>query len=180
MSKKAMNASLKSLIVLFSICLIIAVLMAAINQITAPRIAAAEREAEQKALRAVLPEAEEFLQVEGTYADSVASVWRASNGSGYAVMLSAKGYDSSKPMSIAVGFDENGALLACRVVSASGETKGIGTKVTSESFLGQFVGKDEALDGVDTISGATISSSAFINAVRDAFNAVKQVREVEA
>ena len=160
MSKKQMNTSVKSLIVLFSICLIVAVAMAAINQVTAPKIAEAEAEAEQEALRQVLPAAEEFLRVEGEFAESIASVWRASDGCGYAVMLAAKGYDSSKPMSIAVGFDEEGPLLSCRVVSASGETSGIGTKVCDESFLNQFVGKDEHLDGVDAISGATISSSA--------------------
>lgn len=180
MSKKKMNTSMKSLIVLFSICLMIAVAMAAINQITAPKIAEAEAAAEREALRTVLPKAAEFIQVEGEYAESVASVWRASDGCGYAVMLSAKGYDSSKPMFIAVGFDTEGTLLACRLVSASGETSGIGTKVGEESFLNQFVGKGESLEGVDTISGATISSSSFIESVKDAYDAVKAAKEVGA
>ncbi len=180
MKAKRMNASLKSLIVLFSICLVIAVAMAAINEITAPKIAAAEAAAEQAALQKVLPEAEGFEQVEGDYAETVASVWKATNGCGYAVMLSAKGYDSSKPMSVAVGLDGEGRILSCFVVSASGETTGIGTKVTEESFLSQFAGKDEALTGVDAISGATISSSAFIDAMSDAFDAVKLAKEVDA
>ncbi len=178
MKDKKMNASLKSMIVLLSICLVIAVAMAAINEITAPKIAAAAEAAEQEALRAVLPEADGFEPVEGEYPESVSAVWRASNRCGYAVMLSAKGYDSSKPMSIAVGFDEEGTLLSCSVVSASGETTGIGTKVTESSFLEQFVGKDETLSDVDAISGATISSSAFIHAVEDAFAAVKHALEV--
>ena len=41
MSKKKMNTSIKSLIVLLAICLVIAVAMAAINLITAPKIAEA-------------------------------------------------------------------------------------------------------------------------------------------
>ncbi|MBE6547112.1 MAG: FMN-binding protein [Ruminococcaceae bacterium] len=180
MSKKKMNASLKSLIVLLSICLVIAVAMAAINMVTAPKIAEAEKQAEQEALRWVLSDAVEFEAVDGTYAESVDAVYRDTAGNGYAVMLSAKGYDSSNPMRIAAGFDADGRLLGCAVVSASGETSGIGTKVTEEDFIGQFGGGRSDLDGVDTISGATISSTAFLNAVQDAFDAVRLAKEVDA
>ena len=177
MSEKNKNASLKSLVVLCSICLIVATLLAAIYSITAPRIAADEARAEREALQSVLPEAVDFLRVEGDYPDTVKSVWRDTGGCGYAVMLSVKGYDSSKPMSVAVGFDGNGAVRECRVVSALGETVGIGTRVMDKSFLDQFVGKDHTLDGVDTISGATISSSALVRAVSDAAYAVMTVKE---
>lgn len=179
MSEKKMNTSVKSLIVLLAICLIIAVAMAAINLVTAPKIAEAERQAEQKALREVLAAAE-FETVAGEYAESVDAVYRDTAGSGYAVMLSAKGYDSSNPMQIAAGFDADGRLLKCVVVSANGETSGIGTKVTEESFLSQFSGARSDLDGVDTISGATISSTAFVKAVEDAFAAVRLAKEVDA
>lgn len=175
--KKKQKGAMKSLIVLFAICLVIAVAMAAVNLVTAPKIAEAEAAAEQEALKTVLADADEFVAVEGDYAESVSAVYRASNGCGYAVMLAAKGYDSSKPMSIAVGFDTKGQLVGCHVVSASGETSGIGTKVTEDAFLAQFVGKDAALEGVDAISGATISSTAFIDAVRDAFSAVVIAKE---
>lgn len=172
MTKKKMNLSLKSLIVLLSICLVVAVLMAAINALTAPKIDEANAKAEQEALSAVLPEATEFEKLEGEYPATVTALYRDKGGAGYAAMLSAEGYDSSKPMTIAVGFDAEGKILAVEVVSVSGETSGIGTKVEGENFLSQFVGKDRTLDGVDTISGATISSSAFKNAVRDASEAV--------
>lgn len=180
MSEKKMNTSVKSLIVLLAICLIIAVAMAAINLVTAPKIAEAERQAEQEALRDVLADAVGFETVVGDYAESVDAVYRDTAGSGYAVMLSAKGYDSSNPMQIAAGFDADGRLLKCVVVSANGETSGIGTKVTEESFLSQFSGARSDLDGVDTISGATISSTAFVKAVEDAFAAVRLAKEVDA
>ena len=172
MTKKKCNVSLKSLIVLLSICVIVAVLMAAIHALTAPKIEEANARAEQEALSAVLPEATEFEKLEGDYPETVTALYRDKGGAGYAAMLSAKGYDSSNPMTIAVGFDAEGKILAVQVVSANGETSGIGTKVTGEGFLSQFVGKSSSLDGVDTISGATISSSAFMNAVRDASEAV--------
>ncbi len=180
MSEKKMNTSVKSLIVLLAICLVIAVAMAAINLVTAPKIAEAEKQAEQEALREVLADAVEFEAIAGEYAESVDAVYRDTAGSGYAVMLSAKGYDSSNPMRIAAGFDTDGRLLRCAVVSASGETSGIGTKVTEEGFLAQFGGGRSDLSGVDTISGATISSSAFLEAVEDAFEAVRLLKEVDA
>ena len=84
------------------------------------------------------------------------------------MLLAASGYDSSNPISIAVGFDKDGNITKCHVISCTGETSGIGTKVKGESFLSQFDGKGD-MGGVDTISGATISSSAFLSAVEDAF-----------
>lgn len=171
-NKKKMNSSLKSLIVLLSICLVVAVLMASINALTAPKIEEANQAAEKAALRSVLETATKFEKLEGEYPETVTALYADLGGSGYVAILEAKGYDSSNPMKIAVGFDADGTILAVNVISASGETSGIGTKVTGEEFLAQFVGKDEGLDGVDAISGATISSSAFLNAVRDASSVV--------
>ena len=90
-----------------------------------------------------------------------------------AAMLSIKGYDSSKPMSVVVGFTRDGEITKCVVISASGETSGIGSKVTLPEFLGQFDGKDARLEGVDAISGATISSQAFIDAVKECCELVR-------
>ena len=98
MSKKKMNDSIKSFIVLFTICLVIAVAMAAINMVTAPKIDEAAKEAEQAALRYVLSDATEFVKIEGDFSESVTAVYRDEGGQGYAVMLAAKGYDSiSRP-----------------------------------------------------------------------------------
>lgn len=171
------NDFVKSLVALVGISLVIAVAMAAINVVTAPKIAEAERQAEEEALRLVLPEATSFEAVEGEFPESVSAVYRDATGGGYAVMLSAKGYDSSKPMKIAVGLSAEGTIVKCHVVSASGETTGIGTKVTDADFLATFTGRGESLEDVDAISGATISSSAMIDAVKDAFAAVNTVKE---
>ncbi len=174
------NDSLKSLVVIVTICLVIAVAMAAINSVTAPKIEEANQKAEQEALQTVLSGSTEFVQVEGSYADSVTAIYRDAGGKGYAVMVLAKGYDSSNPMKIAIGFDTDGNIIKCHVVSCSGETTGIGTKVAEQSFLDRFAGKNGTLEGVDAISGATISSSAFIAAVEDAMDAVKVAKEAVA
>ena len=53
----------------------------------------------------------------------------------------------------------------------------MGSKTTEEPFRSQFVGKDSSLDGVQAISGATISSTAYINAINDAFAAWNIAKE---
>ena len=93
-------------------------------------------------------------------------------------MLSVRGYDSSNPMSVAVGFDEEGNITKCSVISCTGETRGIGSKVASDDFLTGFIGKNNS-DSVDTISGATISSRAFKSAIDDACRAVAEFRAEE-
>ena len=164
------NDILKSIIVLVSICLVIAAAMAGVNMLTKDRIAAVQAEKEAKALEAVLPENAGFEKLSdiADLPETVKAVYRDKDGEGIAMLLAAKGYDSSNPISIAVGFDKDGNITKCHVISCTGETSGIGTKVKGESFLSQFDGKGD-MDGVDTISGATISSSAFLSAVEDAF-----------
>ncbi len=174
------NTSLKSIIVLVSICLFIAVAMAAINMVTAPKIEEQRIAAEQEALAAVLPENGGFEKVDiEELPESVTDVYRDKDGDGAVAMLSVKGYDSSKPMSVAVGFNSDGTITKLVVISASGETSGIGSKVTTAEFTAQFEGKDASLDGVDAISGATISSSAVIDAVRDSFVAYGLIKEAK-
>ena len=53
----------------------------------------------------------------------------------------------------------------------------MGTRTTEPDFRDQFVGKDSSLSGVDTISGATISSKAYIGAINDAFAAYEIAKE---
>lgn len=173
--------SVKGIIVLVAICLFIAVAMAAVNLITEPRIAEQTAKKEQEALSAVLPENAGFEKVDASaysFPETVSGVYLDKDGEGVVVMLSIKGYDSSKPMSVAAGYDNDGTLLRVHVISVQGETSGIGTKVALPDFVSQFEGKDASLGGVDAISGATISSRAFIDAVKDGFLAVEAVMEV--
>lgn len=164
------NDSLKSIIVLVSICIVIGAAMAGVNMLTEERIAAVHAEKEAKAIRTVLPENEGFTKIEnaGELPDSVVSVFRDNDGEGIAMLLKAKGYDSSNPINIAVGFNSDGSITECCVISCTGETSGIGTKVKGEGFLSSFNGKTDT-DGIDAISGATISSTAFLEAVEEAF-----------
>ncbi len=176
--------SLKSIIVLVAICVVIGVAMAAVNLVTKGPIAEAQANKEVKALDSVIAENagfEKIEEIEGIedLPESVVAVYRDKDGDGIAMLLSAKGYDSSKPISIAVGFDNGGVIEKCCVISCTGETSGIGTRVKEDGFLARFSGKSN-VDSVDTISGATISSSAFVGAVEDACDVFARIAEGEA
>lgn len=177
--RKSFKEIFLPMIVLTSICFVIGAAMAVINFITEPKIESAEKQKEQEALSSVLPENEGFTRQElSSLPESVAALYTDNGSDSIAVLLSVKGYNSSEPMSVAVGFDENGNITKCSVISCSGETKGIGSRVSDEDFLSLFVGKNN-VDGVDAISGATISSSAFKEAVSDACDVVANFRATE-
>jgi len=165
----AKNDFVKPILVLTLICLVITAALAITNQKTAPVIAETERAKAEAAQKEVLPDADSFKQMElAELPASVKAVFKADNGAGYVFMLTAKGYGGE--MSLICGMDADGLIKACKTLSQS-ETQGLGSKTTLPEFRDQFVGKDSSLSGVETISGATISSKAYIGAINDAFAA---------
>ena len=177
--KKSFKDFFLPIIVLVIICIVIGAAMAAINLITEPKIAEAQKQKEEKALSIVVPNNQGFTEqkLEGL-PESVVALYSDNGSDALAVMLSVKGYDSSNPMSVAVGFDSDGKIAKLSVISCNGETKGIGSKVSNEDFLSRFYGYSD-VSSVDTISGATISSSAFKDAVADACKVVEDFRATE-
>ena len=77
----------------------------------------------------------------------------------------AEGYNGT--MTVAVGIDSTGAITSVRLVESGDD---FASKVSDEAFTSQFVGKTST-DGISTISGATVSSTAFIEAVNNALAA---------
>lgn len=168
------------IIVLVIICVVIGAAMAAINFVTEPKIAEAQEKKEEEALSIVVPDNQGFTRLEiEDPPESVVALYSDDGSDALAVMLSIKGYDSSNPMSVAVGFDGEGKIIKCSVISCNGETKGIGSKVADENlFLSRFYNLTD-VSSVDTISGATISSSAFKAAMADACRVVERHRGAE-
>ena len=76
---------------------------------------------------------------------------------------------------VAVFFDTNDTILGI-VADCSQETPGLGTLAGEEDFTSQFAGVTSA-DGVDTITGATISSTAVKDAVNQAISNLQTVKE---
>ncbi len=175
-----MNASVKKdfvqpIAVLVIICLVITALLAVTNHFTAPVIETGAAERAEAARREIIPDAGSFeeLSTEGM-PESIKGVYRADNGSGVIFMMTVTGYGGD--MDLICGIDNDGRIISVKTLDHS-ETKGMGSKTTEEPFRSQFVGKDSSLEGVDGVSGATISSRAYLGAVRDAFTAWELVKE---
>lgn len=164
-----MKDSSKSVIVLFSICLVVAALLAAVNYITAPLIEQADIEKTNNALKIVMKDATAFdlLDTEGLdLPGSVTDVYKGDNG-GYVFKMSVSGYASGLVILCGIGTD--GTVTGVQCLS-SGETLGA-EKTYGDSFTGKT-----SIDGIDTVSGATLTTKAFRNAINDAFTAFNAVK----
>lgn len=153
-------------VVLTVICLFISAALAVVNKVTLPVITEAAAARAEEARIQVLPEADGFVEIElKEMPKSVTQIFKASNGAGYVVMMTVKGYGGK--IELICGIDADGCVVQTKTLSHS-ETAGLGAKIDTEEFKNQFIGKDSELEGVDTISGATISSTAYKNAIADA------------
>ena len=163
------------ILVLVLICAIMSGLLAFTNGITDPIIKAAEEEAKKAARIEVLPAADSFVKVEADgLPATVKEVYQAQNGAGYTFSITAQGYGGKNTLKMAVGIDMDGKITGTKVLDHK-ETAGLGSKITTDAFQGQFPGKDASLEGVDNISGATFSSNYFRAAIADAFAAFDMV-----
>lgn len=172
-----MKETLRPVLVLMLICLFISAALAITNEKTAPIIEATEKAQEEEAQKEVLPDADTLTQLElSELPATVTEVFKADNGAGFVFTMTAKGYGGD--MKLICGIDADGKIVACKTLSQQ-ETKGLGSKTTEPKFKDQFSGKDAELDGVETISGATISSKAYIGAIKDAFAAYEIAKEAE-
>ena len=102
--------------------------------------------------------------------DAVNSALSAPASAGAEVLeATAKGFASDVTVSLTV---ENGTI-ATFSVDASGETAGLGQRAMEDDFTSQFIGKSAPLtlgDGIDAISGATITSTAVVDAANEALS----------
>ena len=65
-----------------------------------------------------------------------------------------------------VGFDKTGNITGVRYANIPSETPGLGMKTTELSFLEKWIGYNHSnVSEVDTISGATMTSQAFKEAM---------------
>jgi len=161
------NDNVKSIVVLGSICLVVAILLSVVNYITAPIIEAAAGAAASESLLVVLPDATGFEEVEipeGT-AETVTGIHKDQGGSGYAVTLATSSSYSQSPMTFTVGFGVDGKIVAIEMTNYA-ETKDFG------DYPQSYVGADSALGGIELSAGVTYSSTAFKAAIEDAFAAL--------
>lgn len=165
--------------ILSAICVVTALLLGIVNQITAPRIEAIQKEKKEAAMSRVLP-ADSYEKI-GFTAANVTAIYRSISGgvqTGCVVEVSAGGSQGVIEMMVGVGMD--GRVTGVSVVSSS-ETPNIGTRVTGDqSVLDRFIGMSHENGEItvnagpnrfDGVSGATVSScgvAAGVNAALDA------------
>ena len=180
MNGKTWNDIVKPIVVLVVICLVASAALAAVNQVTAPIIAEQQAAAANQAYLVVVPEADGFEEVTDFQTSNVQAVMKATNGAGWAIKASAKGFGGDVP--VVVGFDANGTIVGIQFMENS-ETANYGQKLVDgsadgQAFIQQFIGMSEEPAvgaNIDAMAGVTVSSKAAAAAVTTAMNCFKEV-----
>lgn len=171
------------IVVLTLICLVMSLALAYLNSMTKPIIEATEARIAEEARSEALPDAGGFTRIEvelpDTYDDGdanfVTEVYEANNGGGYVFMVTGNGYGGKGTMRLAVSLDRDGNILNAMTLAHS-ETPGMGSKTAEEPWRSQFTGVNKGtLGSVDTITGATISSTHYLNSIESVFDAYEYI-----
>jgi electron transport complex protein RnfG len=143
---------------------------------TSPIIETAAAERAEAARRDIIPQADGFEQVHiNGMPKTITAVYRTTNNVGYIFLMSTRGYGGE--IRIICGIDTDGNIIKSAVLAQT-ETKGLGTPVFDEPHAGQYWGKDKyGIEDIAAISGATITSVAYKNSIRDALAAFDIVRK---
>lgn len=147
------------------ICSIASGLLASVNSLTKEKILSQAKAQEEASLKEVLPLGAIFKPIKS---GNDIIYYKAYNKDdqfiGIAFKASGKGY--SGPIETMGGMTKDGAITAIKILSQN-ETPGLGNRITEPSFIGQFSNKNiQGLNGVQAITGATISSKAIIDSVK--------------
>lgn len=146
------------------------------NQLTAPVIKANETKAEKESLLKMYPDASvndfEVIEDDGITADhpEVQGIYKY--GSLVIFKMSVSGYDGGTVFLVAINPADN-TVDGFQAIS-NGDTKGIGSKIMDDEFRNSVVGKD-ATGELDTISGATYTSTPVVQAIHAAADYAAQV-----
>ncbi len=158
--------------VLLIICLVAALLLASVNLITSPAIAAQKQAKIDDAISNLFPSFDRVETVREGDGKTILNVWSVHQGQstiGYCVQSAAAGYGGD--IVLMIGYTVQGKIIAISVVSHS-ETKGIGSKVLDEEYLSRYHGLSiSGVKRVDGLSGATLTSAG----VKAAVSAANQV-----
>ena len=170
---------LRLALTLLIITAVVAAVLAGVNSITAPAIAALKAQKTQEAIELVLPGGGDEVDFPATAL--VSKVYASDTG--YAVEVTPGGFDNT--ITMMVGVDTEGKVLGISIISHT-ETAGLGAVAAAgtpagEAFRGGFVGKSGSVsvtkDGgeVNAITGATITSRAVCVGVNAALECVAQM-----
>jgi electron transport complex protein RnfG len=178
-------------LVLTGITIVAAVALGSVYSLTKDPIAASKKAKQERAIREVLPEydrlePEELVKLDGFEAPFV--LYKAYKGADFvgAAVQSYSKNGFSGEIKVMVGFDIKGTIVNYAVLEQK-ETPGLGTKMVdwfktekaNQNICGKHAEMNKLMvtkDGgeVDAITAATISSRAFLETIRYAYNAYIQ------
>ena len=171
--KKIESTFINMLVSLLMVCLISAGLLAGVYELTKADIALAEKNKQENALKGVLPEFD-TIKTDSINGNPVFKAFKNGEYVGAATITNDLGF--SDQIVIMVGIDNAKNIVNYEVLSQK-ETPGLGTKCV-DWFKEQINGKSISTDfkvtkdggDVDAITAATITSRAFLDAVKKAEN----------
>lgn len=162
---------IKPALVLLIIASVAAAALGAVQSITAAPIKMQEDKTKADAMKAVMPDASSFEEIENVeLSGSVTAVYKADNG-GFVITTAPSGFGGT--VNTMVGIDTEGVITGLRVTKHA-ETPGLGAKSTEPDFYEQFAGMSGSLavtkDGgeVVPITSSTITSRAVTSGANDA------------
>lgn len=172
------NSSTYKAILLAVVCAVAGVLLAAVNALTAPKIAENQIATVKSTLQEFFPDVDDFTDVTDQYKtdayDKVDGIYQAGD-QGYVFTLHNTGYDSGG-FTFAIAFSSDGKIVGYDSIEQN-ETAGKGALAFEDDYINQ-VKQLTSTDAMPLISGATITTSAVGEAVTQAeeiFNRIEGI-----
>jgi len=173
--------AIKPALILFATAVVTVTLLGVVYTLTLDPIEVQRKNAEEAALREVLPRAGEFTEIEIEPTGSIDKIFAGTAGGntvGYVVELSPEGYGGTILLVVGIS-SETERLSGMRVVKHS-ETPGLGARAVNEDFYRKFDGRElvplwvvKTSPGeyeIDAISSSTITTRAVTEAVNEAID----------
>lgn len=187
-----MKEAIRLVVALTLFCVAAGILLAWTNSATRAPIAKAKDEERLAILRKVLPDSDNNLLADAMKVVDNGTNWvfyvgkRAGQATGVAFSSTSKrGYGGS--IEVMVGLKPDGTVRFVEIAAAPAETPGLGTKVKETKFRDQFRDRSASdlkwakvtKDGgaIQAVTGATISSRAVVEAVRNGLAAFAAHRQ---
>ena len=162
-----MSNNNKDTLIIVGTLLISILFLSLLNLITGPFIERNNSKAELAPLFEVMADAAGFEKLElNSLPSTVTEVYKETSGKGYVIKCTTDKGFTGKDITLRVGISEEGKIVGIALDDYP-ETKDFGSDYPST-----YIGADSTLKTVEIVAGVTYSSSAFKNAVADAFTAL--------
>ena len=174
------NDFIMPIAVLLIICIVITGALAATNELTAPIIAAAAADRASASMRELVPAANEFAAIELTdrmIENGVTELYDAlKDGEAlcYIAVAAADGFGGADSIIVMVAVSPDHSIIDLRTLK-NAETQGLGTRVSEPEFENTFIGSNASFASYEAITGATVSSKAYLSAVDHALQACADI-----